>query len=131
MTRKLTSFLALAILWPLGAAPALAQEAPYLTGSGSSQTGSSSSGPTSAPPSQGSFNGSVPVKLVPEVLQISLQDAIDRGLKQNLGLLLSGDNTQTVRGQRWQQLSASSAAPFRVALWGRFAGEPGGVRIQI
>jgi outer membrane protein TolC len=117
MTRgSLTSFFALAIVWPFAAVPAHSQEAPYLTGSGSSQTGSSSSGPTSAPPSQGSFNGSVPVKLVPEVLQISLQDAIDRGLKQNLGLLLSGDNTLAVRGQRWQQLSSLlphlSASPY-------------------
>ena len=35
------------------------------------------------------FSGSVPAKLVPGVMPLSLQDAIDRGLKQNLGLLLS------------------------------------------
>ncbi len=49
-------------------------------------------------------------------LQISLQDAIDRGLKQNLGVLLSDYDTRAARGRRWQQLSALlphvSAAPY-------------------
>ena len=31
------------------------------------------------------FSGSTPAKLVPGVLPLSFQDAIDRGLKQNLG----------------------------------------------
>jgi outer membrane protein TolC len=35
-----------------------------------------------------------------------LQDAIDRGLKQNLGLLLSNADVRSARGQRWEQLSA-------------------------
>jgi outer membrane protein TolC len=48
----------------------------------------------------------VPAKLVPGVLPLSLQDAIDRGLKQNLGLLLSSADIQSARGQRWEQLSA-------------------------
>jgi hypothetical protein len=34
-----------------------------------------------------------------------LLDAIDRGLKQNLGLLLSSDNTIAARGERWKELS--------------------------
>jgi outer membrane protein TolC len=62
------------------------------------------------------FAGSVPAKLVPGVLPLSLQDAIDRGLKQNLGLLLSSADVRSARGQRWQQLSALlphvTAAPF-------------------
>jgi outer membrane protein TolC len=37
---------------------------------------------------------------------LSLQDAIDRGLKNNLGLLLSDTNVRSARGQRWEQLSA-------------------------
>jgi outer membrane protein TolC len=53
-----------------------------------------------------SFAGSVPTKPVPGVLQITLQDAMDRGLKQNLGLLLSRADVRSARGQRWQQLSA-------------------------
>lgn len=52
------------------------------------------------------FSGSVPAKLVPGVLPISLHDAIDRGLKQNLGALLSNADIQSARGQRWEQLSA-------------------------
>jgi outer membrane protein TolC len=49
-------------------------------------------------------------------LQISLQSAIDLGLKQNLGLLLSNADIQSARGERWKQLSALlpqvTAAPF-------------------
>ena len=52
------------------------------------------------------FSASTPAKLVPGVLPLSLQDAIDRGLKQNLGLLLSDTNIRAARGQRWEQLSA-------------------------
>ena len=58
----------------------------------------------------------MPAKLVSGVLPLSLQDAIDRGLKQNLGLLLSNTNTRAARGQRWEQLSALrphvTAAPY-------------------
>ena len=62
-----------------------------------------------APPgAQGAnpFAGSVASKPVPGVLAISLQDAIDRGLKQNLGVLVSNAEIQSARGQRWEQLSA-------------------------
>jgi outer membrane protein TolC len=44
--------------------------------------------------------------VVPGVIPLSLQDAIDRGLKQNLGLLLSRADVRSARGQRWQELSA-------------------------
>ena len=52
------------------------------------------------------FAGSTPAKLVPGVQPLSLQEAIDRGLRQNLGLLLSDANIRSARGQRWEQLSA-------------------------
>lgn len=52
------------------------------------------------------YTGSVPAKLVPGVVSLSLQDAVERGLRQNLGLLLSRADTRNARGQRWQQLSA-------------------------
>jgi outer membrane protein TolC len=52
------------------------------------------------------FAGSVPTKAVPGVLPLSLQDAIDRGLKQNLGLLVARADILSARGERWQQLSA-------------------------
>ncbi len=62
------------------------------------------------------FASSVPVKVVPGVIQLSLQEAIDRGLRQNLGLLLSRADTRSARGQRWEQLSALlphiTAAPY-------------------
>lgn len=56
--------------------------------------------------SQGSYSGSVPSKLEPGVIQLSLKDAIARGLKQNLGVLLSSQDVRTAQGARWQQLSA-------------------------
>ena len=52
------------------------------------------------------FASSVPVKPVPGIVQLSLQDAIDRGLRQNLGLMLSRADIGSARGQRWEQLSA-------------------------
>ena len=56
--------------------------------------------------SQDGFTGSVPSgNATAELLQISFLDAIDRGLKQNLGLLLSGDNTLAARGAKWKELS--------------------------
>jgi len=62
------------------------------------------------------FAGSVPSKLVPGVLPLSLREAIDRGLKQNLGLLLSNADIHSARGQRWEQLSSLlphvTAAPY-------------------
>jgi outer membrane protein TolC len=60
----------------------------------------------SLPGSQSPFTGSEPEgKATPEVLQLSFQEAIDRGLRNNLGLLLSGDQTITARGERWKELS--------------------------
>ena len=75
------------------------------------QTGTTQSPSTpgqAIPGTQGvsSFAGSVPGKAVPGVMPISLRDAIDRGLKQNLGLLLSNADIRGARGQRWEQLSA-------------------------
>ena len=43
--------------------------------------------------------------MTPGVLQIDYKDAIDRGLRHNLGLLLAGDQTETARGERWKELS--------------------------
>jgi outer membrane protein TolC len=56
--------------------------------------------------SQGGFTGSVPAgKAASEPLSISFLGAIDRGLKQNLGVLLSDDNTLAARGAKWKELS--------------------------
>jgi outer membrane protein TolC len=60
----------------------------------------------SLPGSQSPFSGSQPEDTATaEVLQLSFQDAIDRGLRNNLGLLLSGDQTITARGERWKELA--------------------------
>jgi outer membrane protein TolC len=56
---------------------------------------------------QNPFTGSVPQgKATPQVLSLSFKDAIDLALKNNLGLLLQGDNTLSARGQKWKELSA-------------------------
>lgn len=76
--------------------------------SAQAQAGPSMSGAVSTlpPAAQGAYSASVPEKLVSGVLQLSLQDAISRGLKQNLGALLSSEDVRAARGERWKQLSA-------------------------
>ena len=69
---------------------------------GASNPGQSIPGTTGVSP----FAGSVSQKLVPGVMPLSLQAAIDLGLKQNLGALLSNADIRAARGQRWEQLSA-------------------------
>ena len=60
----------------------------------------------SLPGAQSPFQGSAPEgAATSEVLQIDFKDAIDRGLRNNLGLLLAGDQAQAASGQRWQALS--------------------------
>jgi outer membrane protein TolC len=80
--------------------PTALAQTPLPTGSSSPSTG--------LPGALGgsSFSGSVPGKAVPGVIPLSLQEAIDRGLKQNLGALLSNTDIRAARGQRWEQLSA-------------------------
>ena len=82
-----------------GAATSLAQSE---QGSGASTPGQSISGTGGV----SVFAGSVPAPLVPGVMPLSLHEAIDRGLKQNLGLLLSNADIRSARGQRWEALSA-------------------------
>lgn len=69
----------------------------------------SSSGNTGSPvqlQNPSPFLGSVPEgKVTKTVLPLSFTDAIDRGLRNNLGLLLSSDNTLFARGQKWKELS--------------------------
>ncbi|HTS49866.1 MAG TPA: TolC family protein [Bryobacteraceae bacterium] len=53
------------------------------------------------------FQGSVPTGAAsPTPLPLTLHDAIDRGLRTNLGLLLSGQASETARGERVRSLSA-------------------------
>ena len=74
----------------------------------SAATATGSSVQVTIPPAvtQNGFTGSVPEsKVNAEPLQISFLDAIDRGLRQNLGLLLSSADTIAARGEKWKQLS--------------------------
>jgi outer membrane protein TolC len=61
----------------------------------------------SSAPSASSFQGSVPQgEVSAQPIGLSLDDAIQRGLKNNLGVILSGTQTATARGQRLSQLQA-------------------------
>lgn len=79
------------------------------TSPASSNTGDQQSQPEvipALPPSLDQFNGSAKVdKPVPGVVKLSLLDAINRGLRHNLGLLLSQEQTGNARAQRWRSLS--------------------------
>lgn len=67
-----------------------------------SQVPGQSSGPTS-----GSFQGSVAAgQVTGDVLGLSLDDAIQRGLKNNLGAILSGTQTSSARAQQLSQLQS-------------------------
>jgi outer membrane protein TolC len=73
------------------------------TGSSESSGGTGGFGITAQVP----FSGSVPEgKATSEVLPLSFKDALDRGLRNNLGLLLQSDTTLSVRGQKWKELSS-------------------------
>ena len=81
-------------------------------------TGTTTSGPSLSTPlysgasssimlsPQSPYSGSVPQgKATADVLPVSFKDAIDRGLRNNLGVLLQSDNEISARGQRWKELS--------------------------
>ena len=56
---------------------------------------------------QAQFQGSVPTGVAsPTPLSLTLHDAIDRGLRANLGLLLSAQVSEAARGERMRSLSA-------------------------
>jgi outer membrane protein TolC len=87
-----------------------------LSGTTLGQTGYSTTAPEStsaganrlgSPQGQSPFSGSVAQgKVTPEALPLSFQDAIDLGLKNNLGVLLQSYNTISARGEKWKELSA-------------------------
>jgi outer membrane protein TolC len=72
---------------------------------GSESEGSASPAQTSSS-TQSPFLSSVPEgKATGAVLPLSFKDALDRALRNNLGLLLSSDSSLSARGQRWQELT--------------------------
>jgi outer membrane protein TolC len=63
--------------------------------------------PTAAPPSAASFQGSVTSgEATAQTIDLTLDDAIQRGLKNNLGIILSGTQISAARGQRISQLQS-------------------------
>jgi outer membrane protein TolC len=99
----------IAIFMALASRAAQAQGPTAGPGAGAPSANSTSMGPSGTPPamaSEESFSGSVPSQPVPGVLPLSLQDAIARGLKQNLGLLLSNEDVRSARAERWHELSS-------------------------
>jgi outer membrane protein TolC len=76
---------------------------------GQNGSGTSPTSPTpsiSLPGTQNPFLGSAPEgNVTSQLLQIDFKEAIDRGLRNNLGLLLASDQAESARGQRWKELS--------------------------
>ncbi len=63
--------------------------------------------PTAAPQTASSFQGSVSIgEVSAQPVDLTLDDAIQRGLRNNLGVILSGMQTAAARGQRLSQLQA-------------------------
>jgi outer membrane protein TolC len=96
MRRLAVTSLVFVALWALAAKHAGAQDVPV-------DVPVPPAGPVA---SQNPYSGSIPSKLEPGVLQLTLKDAFARGLKQNLGVLLSNADVRSARGARWQQLSS-------------------------
>ena len=110
-SHKKSAFHRLAVLFTLARfllGQALAQAPTPESSSTSYSNVSGNSGQSSTVIGQQSpFSGSVPEgKATGEALPLSFKDAIDRGLRNNLGLLLQSDSTVTARGEKWKELSA-------------------------
>ena len=87
---------------PGATTPAQAQQT-----EGGLQQLSAPAGENLAAPSQDSYKGSlVEGKATGAVLDLSLDDAIARGLRQNLGLILQASAQQNAKGQELEQLQA-------------------------
>src|ERR1700760_4307917 len=98
--RRLVPQLMLLLL--AGTIPALAQ-----FGGSSSSSSAPKWEPPTVPqaPAQSTYQGSVAKQPVtPGVLQLTIKDAVLTGLKNNLGIILSGENVNQAGGQRLQQL---------------------------
>jgi outer membrane protein TolC len=72
----------------------------------SSDTTSAPSIQVTSPSDQSPYSGSVAQGTVkPEAVSLTFQDAIDLGLKNNLGVLLQSYNSIAARGRKWKELS--------------------------
>jgi outer membrane protein TolC len=92
------------ILGGLAAISSAQAQAPQQAGGGGSGSQAPFQSSQPAVPST-SYQGSVVAeKASGDVLPLTLDDAIQRGLKHNLGLILTGQSQQSANGQRLQQL---------------------------
>ncbi|PSH05642.1 MAG: TolC family protein [Acidobacteria bacterium] len=97
--RRACGWLVLSLL----AMPVSAQQ---LSGGASQLSVPRSLGELLAAGNQSSFSGSVPSeKLKPGVLDLSVEDAINRGLRYNLGIVLTGQASEQARAARLRELS--------------------------
>jgi outer membrane protein TolC len=65
------------------------------------------SAPQAPAPTADSFQGSIVIgEASPQPIALSLDDAIQRGLKTNLGIILNGTQTDTARAERLSQLQS-------------------------
>ncbi|MBV8812164.1 MAG: TolC family protein [Acidobacteriaceae bacterium] len=82
----------------------------YTQGGAAALSSSQSAVPEPAPPPQigdASFQGSVPQgAATPNPIPLSFADAIERGLRTNLGLLTSQQSSNQIRAERYRALSA-------------------------
>lgn len=105
--QKKVSSLAAAVfcVFLVGSGQAHAQSSGGYSSTDSDSTPAATTQVTS-PLSQSPYNGSVAQGTAkPEVVSLTFQDAIDLGLKNNLGVLLQSYNTIAARGQKWKELS--------------------------
>ncbi|HEY1577240.1 MAG TPA: TolC family protein [Terracidiphilus sp.] len=101
--RRMLSVGLLSLILLTGVGPALGQ----LGGSPSSSSSAPSSQPPTIPqaPPQSAYQGSVVTQPATSgVLELTIKDAVLTGLKNNLGIILSGQNVNQAGGQRLQQL---------------------------
>lgn len=88
------------------AVPAAAQQTPSYGGAPQSPQAAAGMGQMAGPQSTSPFLGSVPKGgVTSQPVQLSLKDAVQRALENNLGLLLQEQTAEIARGARWRALS--------------------------
>jgi outer membrane protein TolC len=92
--------------WPQSQGAGGFSSPPAQSQSDESYSSSNQASSGNAGSSQSPYLSSVPEgKATGTVLPLSFKDALDRALRNNLGLLLSADNSLAARGAKWQELS--------------------------
>ncbi len=107
LVAAICSILSLPAAAQLSAAPVPASRMGMSSGSSSTSTAETTAAPSAlTPPNTSPFSGSMPSGTATnEVIPLSITDAIDRGLRYNLGLVLGGFGVQSARAERLRALS--------------------------